>query len=406
MKFTRSWMAVAAMLALAVISAGVFSLLASQRHDGHGVATNAFLCSPSQISAQLPQEGMLTDIAMTSPNDGWAVGFSVTTNGAETPLLMRYQNCHWAPVTVPALARLRYSESRLTSIAMVSAKEGWATGIASAPATDSRLLLHYDNGQWQPVTLPATIGKTTLFDKVVMVSPNEGWLLGAVQNQDGNGVRGMLIHYMNGMWSVVTPPFAYIYDIAAVAPNDLFISGATSDIAGQVQYSLVGHYHDGAWTTTPFPGLIITTLKMLSPTDGWITASAQVTNNTNESDQHPVLHYNGQSWSRVDLHAPDNTSGLYIISDTDIWAFSVADSFHYYHGQWQTISWLKTPQAPQGSDFSGPTAVVRTSAGDYWLLTINSTTTQTSNGPVAGSSPMFMHFANGAWSVYGAPPNS
>lgn len=48
-------------------------------------------------------------------------------------------------------------------------------------------VLHYTNGQWSKVTIPAT-GK---LNSVAMLSANEGWAVGD---------KGAILHYQNGTW--------------------------------------------------------------------------------------------------------------------------------------------------------------------------------------------------------------
>ena len=401
MRYTRSFMAVAAVVALAIISASVFSALARQRQGGG--PGNTASCATGQISAQLPHNAQLVDLAMTSPNDGWAVGSYLNANQVTEPLIMQYHDCRWSPVYVAALYGL--DNVSLTSISMVSATEGWATFGIMPPQTGQtgQMLLHYTHGQWRRVTLPSILDGGSWISKVVMLSPDEGWLL---VNVEGRTVKwtNTLVHYAHGTWSVVTPPFPFISDIATVAPNDLFIAGA-QDLVGL--HSYLGHYHDGVWSTTSAPGVRLGALRMLSPTDGWVVATIPSSNNLEPAGGLAPLHFNGGTWSRVDLGIPTGAYEMSVVSDNDIWAFMGPIPYHYSQGHWQTTPWqqwfdLLPESATPYYSASSVAPLVRTADGAYWTLAITSVDSVATGGNQGGNtSSVFMRYANGAWTAYG-----
>jgi hypothetical protein len=77
----------------------------------------------------------LWGVQMLTPTDGWAVGGGGPTVGVPgaTSILLHYDGSSWAAVPVPKV-------DAITSLDMVSAHDGWATG------TDT--ILHYDGTKW------------------------------------------------------------------------------------------------------------------------------------------------------------------------------------------------------------------------------------------------------------------
>ena len=73
---------------------------------------------------------------------------------------------------------------------MVSAQEGWAVG---GDFDHTGTLLHYQAGRWTLVPGAAP----THLNEVVMVSPNDGWAVGA---------QGTILHYTQGTWTTAPSP--------------------------------------------------------------------------------------------------------------------------------------------------------------------------------------------------------
>ncbi len=405
MKYMRSFAAVAAVLALAIISAAIFSALAYQRSAGnHGGRQTAAGCSAGNITAQLPQNTNLDDLAMTSPTDGWAVGYTITPATVDEPLILRYHSCKWAPISTPALNGL--DNIALNSISLVSPDAGWATGLPGSQLTPtSEILLHYDHGQWQRVNVPNILPGYNWFTKVVALSPDDMWLLVNLQSTDPQHKwTNTLIHFDRGVWSVVTPPFPFIGDMTAVGSDDIFISGAQDWYA---QQSMLGRYENGAWSVTSEPGLQLGMLRVLSPTDGWDVASIPSANNMDNEARLVPLHWNGATWSRANLGIPSGAYEMNVVSGSDVWAFNGGMSYHYAHGQWTTeplpqdLTNLAINNEVTVQSSSSVNPLVRTSDGAYWAIGsyLGSGYTKVEGRMLTS---VLLRYADGVWTAYGA----
>src|SRR5262249_41033839 len=150
-----------------VVGAGFFAFLRSR-----GVGNPPSVCAPASITADIPFGAVFEDLAMPAPGRGWAVGYTYDGVATDTPLLLEYRDCHWAPVSDPLPG------SRLNNISMVSPDEGWAAG-ESGSSGDPIVALHYTGGHWQPVALPNAVqtpgGNYSNLVMIRMLSADEGW---------------------------------------------------------------------------------------------------------------------------------------------------------------------------------------------------------------------------------------
>jgi hypothetical protein len=170
------------------------------------------------IQATFPHAG-LQRVAMVSATEGWAFG---TQYGAESdsqrPLLLHYANGTWSEAASP-LDALPSGDVYYGALAFTSATDGWLA-VSEYAAQDKMAytrpeLLHFTDGQWTQVDLPDVPGRITYsIDDLTMVSPQEGWAVGAGWLPPADGKlnashigfdmpsRSVILHYFHGVWSV------------------------------------------------------------------------------------------------------------------------------------------------------------------------------------------------------------
>ena len=83
-------------------------------------------------------------------------------------------------------------------IAMASPEEGWASGDFAGGAS---VLYHYSDGKWHlyPFGVNATLGT------IRMVSAGEGWEIGGKYDFVSNREDTVILHYTNGSWTIYKP---------------------------------------------------------------------------------------------------------------------------------------------------------------------------------------------------------
>jgi hypothetical protein len=145
-----------------------------------------------------------------------------------------------------------------SSVAMVSATEGWAVG-------DNGAILHYIDGTWQGVNSPTTEN----LNSVAMVSASEGWAVGR---------DGVILHYTNGVWQEVSSPRDdYLYSVAMISATEGWAVG---------NYTIL-HYINGAWQDAMGGSPARSSVAMVSATEGWAVGFGGY-----------IEHYTNGSWQQ------------------------------------------------------------------------------------------------------------
>lgn len=428
----RPLSALLAAVLLVALSAALFGLFGAQLRHGKGPAIAGATstpipapCAPSALHASLPANASISDISMTSPRGGWAVGRigDQSLQDATPPktLILRFENCRWQPYGNSI------STATLSSVSMTSPTDGWAVGayVKDTPISqtngttthfwigDKLLVLHYTNGHWQPADVPA--GDIVIGAKVVMTSPDEGWMLvdnGKAHTDPYTSVYAYtLLHYLNGSWNPV--PLAFdksgtriLSDIASLAPGDCWIVGYGT---GNGDNFAVAHYQNGQWQTwTPkqvgADTASLYSLSLAGPDDVWVSGSYFYQDAYGDHDGPFVSHFVDGTWTRQHLPAAADqesaaltVSGITMLSPSEGWAFAPdnlphanhlqAEALHYANGQWR---WVTLP---------APITVV------YGLIPFSPTqgfavADTLANSPAeATQEGHLLYYDNGTWSV-------
>jgi hypothetical protein len=352
-------------------------------------------CAANAIKAQLPPRVYLNDLAMVSSDEGWAVGADLDGKSS-TAMIFHYQQCRW--IALPQT----YSGMMLDSVSMVSTTEGWAVG-GDPTSSGQPIALHYTSGRWQIVTIPMPAGFTGVFTTVRMLNADEGWILAIPGKMSRSQFRDSLLHYHNGTWTPVAPPFDYTSDIAPVGPDDLWIARSSSEVSGI--NSELAHYQAGKWSSFPVPaGIVLSHLRANSPTDIYAMGSVQAASGV-PSDATPAdLHYDGASWTRLPLTGHGVGQSVEMLSATDGWAFhwgrgSDADPDDYIARADHLMGATAQPTAMPTNDLNFIHAITPMPDGSYWAIGGYVVKSPSDNAGYRGY--LFLRFANGKWSQYG-----
>lgn len=302
----------------------------------------------------------LMSLAMASANNVWAVGSDYNHNDTSSHIsvLMHFDGATWKRVPTTF-------DYPLTSVCMLPSGEGWAVG--------GNAILHYTGGRWTVHTLDHS-GQYETLNAITMVSPEEGWAVGATSDNQ-TGLHSLILHYVHGQWTQVS------------VPND---KGAAL----------------GA----------LRAISMVSPDDGWIVGSAYAGGETNV-----VLHYSGGEWKLVDVGVPGPLYGVSALAPDDVWAVGASNPgtgpgfiLHYSHGIWQTVP-SPTPnilhaismRSPSDGWIGGDGAAVLHYDGVRWTqvsptihrVGLLSVAVMGGEGWATGTS-VLLRFHNGAWTPY------
>lgn len=310
---------------------------------------------------QRPPTGLrLHGISMISPDEGWIVGDKPRSNptkdasgnadqNAVEPIILHYKAGRWTQDQLPADLNPYHLDMTLSSIAMISATEGWATGSTLLPAYPNTIidgitfpvLLHYTGGKWTLVKNPQVD-----MGGMVIRSATDGWAIG----------QGRALRYNGTTWTAIKDPaFASVVmqQVAEAPDGEVWITGID----------------------TSQPGF-----------DG--------------DDPAAILHYDGKAWAREQINlGNDRLFGLTMVSAQEGWAVGYDPGrtlrhrtgpqqgiiVHYLNGIWQVQS---TVASPPGDDFFYLSDVAMLSASDGWAV---------------GQDGVMMHYHNGVWQQARSP---
>ena len=213
----------------------------------------------------------LSEVAVVSPTDVWAVGGGTLGSGASfrhTPPVIVHWNgkrLRTQRAFTPSLAA-----GQMTAVAAVTADDIWAVGNDyNASYTVGRpVALHWDGEQWQRMQLPIA----------------SGWL----------------------------------YDVAAIAADDVWAVGKAAS------RPLVLHWNGRAWSVVPTPPLGRT--SALNAVDGtsahsvW-AAGAEGLDGPTYGISNLMLRWNGQRWTRLATGSNSASEALDATSSDEAWVY-------------------------------------------------------------------------------------
>lgn len=424
----RSWGATGAAGLAAVL---VISLLAGLIFMSHGrpqPTTNQHATAIPAIEAG--SQVNLTAMGMSSPADGWAMGYQKGTkaNGGSgsdfaSTYVLHYTGGRWVHVQTSIYGKI-------TTIKMLSKTDGWAVGTWSI----NTIVYHYDGVSWREMTLPAPA--YIKFNTIAAVSSANIWIAGG----SATGGHAMILHYDGSHWTQqdtpALPDFFTINGLSMVSASEGWAVGTATRDSSKRQYPPTGailHYINGAWQLAQtLPGDDLRTISMGSATDGWAGGSHVDFAKTGqqspgappmENDYPNLWHYTGGRWTEVD--AEQNADIVAMGAITSISMFSTGQGwmlatledgkptfdestqstaislnvFHLERGHWVQV---KTPivQQRRGAEvwqtaFLSPDEFW--GAGDaIWWTGIPSST---GGGYQPTVTPLIVHYKNGSWII-------
>jgi photosystem II stability/assembly factor-like uncharacterized protein len=340
-----------------------------------GIAWRAQTAGLSGASA-----GPLWSVFMVSSTDAWAVGQSVGV----TP-----EGVFWHWTGVPGLGggwnlpqALNPTVGPLYSVFMVSPTEGWAVGASLGGGSN---IYHYTGGAW--TSFPSPVLASSL-RSVFMVSPTDGWAVG-----DG----GVILHYTGGIWTGPVSPGTTTNNLVGV----FMVSSTEGWAVGRAGTIL--HYLGGAWNalpttlvpTSPVAFLDFHSVYYNSASDGWIVGTSGL-----------ILHFDGSNFGAVTSPTIDNFTSISFgppltgpANPNDGWAVGNASAVSLeptiYH--WNGFMWTKGVAIGAQNDLN---SVYMLNTGDVWAVGGGPHPTSTCVGVLC---PVILHFTGGAWNTLTPP---
>lgn len=207
----------------------------------------------------------------------------------------------------------------------------------------------------------ATIGSGAVPANVQAIAPGQVWgiSIGTLERWDGSS------------WTQVAVPFTWSTTqtgvVAGSTGNNVWVTNGGATIA---------RWDGSSWTDVSPPSLpagsLVTAMRVLGPNEAWIINQWLVSSNW----QYAVLHWNGVSWTNIDLPAEaqplSGLLGLWVTSPADAWVISYVSQVGapavplllHWDG-----SALRPHAMPPGSPANlGLKAIWASSASDVWMV--------------------------------------
>ena len=304
----------------AVSSNDVWAVGTSRNQSGFSSHTLTEHWNGSQwsiISSANPSsaQNVVVSAAALTTNNVWSVGETGNSDGTAFQTLVEHWNgTRWNVIPSPNTS---LSFNYLSSVAIVSARDIWAVGVAMAAgdASSQTLIEHWNGSQWSIVASPNPGSPFNNLRSVTAVSATNVWAVG--QYDTSSGFHTLIEHWNGSQWKVVASPNppsreGNLSGVDALTANNIWAVGFTTDMNGFSQ-TLAEHWNGKTWqlVASPNPDPMFNGLSSLSAASAnniWAVGIQKVASET------LIEHWNGTQWQIV---ASPNRDGVSNILQSD-----------------------------------------------------------------------------------------
>jgi hypothetical protein len=297
----------------------------------------------SRVTTPRPgEQSDLEGVAATSAGNAWAVGTdrpSGSRRGPVRDLILHWDGSAWTRSKSPQPGTSQ-GYNALFGVAAQAPDDVWAVGsyVPGAPSHPAEqdsgyrtLIAAWNGTKWSQVPSPDP-GTGNRLTSVAVVNAKDAWAVGYFRT--AKVFRQTLVLHWNGQgWKQVPSPSpgkghdALLFGVTATSPRNAWAARYTLK---PTPATLVLHWNGSAWTrqATPNP-VIITTYPAIDQLQGVTATSAENAwavgyRIDGGNPVSLVLHWNGRAWSQVKVpQLGDNDDLLYGVSAasaSNIWA--------------------------------------------------------------------------------------
>jgi len=321
----------------------------------------------------------LLGMSVVSADDVWAVGYYCGSTSC-LPSISHWNGTTWSE-RGPALNEY----ANLESIAMVSPTDGWAVGYSFDPhsSIETPILLRYNGSSLNSVARPITQG---YFGSVAVSGADNVWVLGF--EETSNSLTPRTWRYDGSSWTRYTPPGGrYGYSIFPVSSSEVYMASTANTMllwtgsSWQIDYQgqsafLVGVAASGGQVWAVGGGDIVMaraggswsqqrggptgnpldSVSVLSTDDAWAVGEDVGLGST-------ILHYTGGSWQIVPNSLSGSLYDVQMLSPTE--GYAVGDNVI---AEWHGTSWTQVayPGLLARLSMTGPGEGWAVGGGQIW----------------------------------------
>jgi hypothetical protein len=251
-----------------------------------------------QPSPTPPSGGTLNGVAATSASNAWAVGQTGPGPGGGTgpsdrTLIEHWNGTAWTMVPSPTPT----TTGGLSRVAVVSPSDAWAVGWTSTGTGTNALTEHWNGTAWSVVPVPAPAGTGLQLNAVTAISADDAWAVGTTTA--GPALHGIILHWNGTTWKrAATPahqPDGYLMGVTASSASNVWAVGQSNsgNCSGNCN-TIIEHWNGCMWSVVPSPNRaylnVLEGVAIVSRDNAWAVGTTDYSNTL-------ILHWNGTSWS-------------------------------------------------------------------------------------------------------------
>jgi hypothetical protein len=267
----------------------------------------------------------------------WATGNALAVGDNSNGLATKPLSEHWngSTWTATTMASPQGRNPTIRGVVDLSPADGWAVGFSTTSdnTQDRTLIEHWNGSSWSIVPSPnpqTGVAGNDELEAVDGVGPDDVWAVGQDFSSDGGGITLLFEHFNGTTWTLSPFPdtgaFEFANAITTISADDAWVVGSNA-----LETTLAAHWNGKTWSIVPTPSPQdgpnptneLTGVTAVSPAN--IYASGFEANVDNQNLRNPyVLHWNGSTWSLVTLPNTGTEGsmleGITALSASDIWA--------------------------------------------------------------------------------------
>ncbi|HET7013351.1 MAG TPA: hypothetical protein VFI65_05555 [Streptosporangiaceae bacterium] len=234
----------------------------------------------------------------------WAVG-NYRNGKARRTLILGWNGKNWTQVPSPNPGGPTH-DSRLTSVAVVSARDAWAAGYYQTAQVFRRtLILHWNGKNWTRVPSPDPGGPSNgnLLFGVAATSASDAWAVG--YDTSRSGATTLVLHWNGKRWSRMQSPdkatganprIDQLQGVTATSADNAWAVGYYQ-LSGAGFYTLILHWNGKFWHAQSSPNPagdndFLLNVAASSASSAWAVGGSS----NGFGEQNLVLHWNGTTW--------------------------------------------------------------------------------------------------------------
>jgi len=275
-------------------------------------------------SPHLRYGAYLRGVEAIDSDDVWAVGAYAEHEVGWQPLALHWNGTAWHIIPTPKLVPQPGSGlfSELTEIAVVSANDVWAVGYRG----EQTLTMHWDGVAWRILPSPNTERGNGVLLGVAAVSADDVWAVG--NGRDTPQAEFLLLHWDGVAWTVVEPPpyrktgWDFLNAVAAVSANDVWAVGYSGTHLSEAD-AVTMHWDGMAWTVVPSIAGAGTLWDVAAAPDGRVWAVGDISGRGLRENRSLITRWGGDRWLQMESPNPGNYWNRFrsvAVSGSEVWA--------------------------------------------------------------------------------------